>query len=130
MLLVPEDYSLLLESDLAHVGQPMVPVEISVLLGSDFANVGRPMEEFQSMSTGLVQPVYSMIQLYKAAWLVQPGLVQPVSDDAIDDAMAVLGYFRDSPCCARCRMRGWYRHRLEQAGLGMHWDIHMSLTFE
>jgi hypothetical protein len=54
------------------------------------------MEHFQSLSTGLVQPVvatYSMIQLYKAA-----GLVQPVSDDA----MAVLCHFRDcSTCCAR-----------------------------
>jgi hypothetical protein len=89
----------------------VVPVEISVLLESDFADVGRPMvhlytldqqavlatmEHFQSLSTGLVQPVvatYSMIQLYKAA-----GLVQPVSDDA----MAVLCHFRDcSTCCAR-----------------------------
>ena len=74
----------------------VVPVEISVLLESDFADVGRPMEQFQSMSTGLVQPVvatYSMIQLYKAA-----GLVQPVSDDA----MAVMCHFRDcSTCCAR-----------------------------
>ena len=63
------------------------------------------MEHFQSLSTGLVQPVvatYSMIQLYKAAGLVQPGLVQPVSDDAMDDAMAVLCHFRDcSTCCAR-----------------------------
>jgi len=93
----------------------VVPVEISVLLESDFADVGRPMvhlytldqqavlatmEHFQSLSTGLVQPVvatYSMIQLYKAA-----GLVQPVSDDAMDDAMAVLCHFHDcSTCCAR-----------------------------
>ena len=79
----------------------MVPVEISVLRESDFADVGGPMEQFQSMSTGLVQPVvatYSMIQLYKAAGLVQPGLVQPVSEDAMDDAMAVLCHFC-STCC-------------------------------
>ena len=103
ILVVPEEIPVLLESDFAHVGRPMVPVEISVLRESDFADVGGPMEQFQSMSTGLVQPVvatYSMIQLYKAAGLVQPGLVQPVSDDAMDDAMAVLCHFC-STCCAR-----------------------------
>ena len=92
---------MLLESEFAHVGRPMVPVEISVLRESDFADVGGPMEQFQSMSTGLVQPVvatYSMIQLYKAAGLVQPGLVQPVSEDAMYDAMAVLCHFC-STCC-------------------------------
>ena len=113
----------------------VVPVEISVLLESDFADVGRPMvhlytldqqavlatmEHFQSLSTGLVQPVvatYSMMQLYKAAGLVQPVRamcnldalheweVAPmlVSPGLVtDDAIAVLCHVRDcSTCCAR-----------------------------
>ena len=58
------------EPDLAHVGRPMVH-----LYTLDQQAVLATMEHFQSLSTGLVQPVvatYSMMQLYKAAGLVQP----------------------------------------------------------
>ena len=60
------------EPDLAHVGRPMVQL---YTLHQQAVLATPPMEHVYSLPTGLVQPVvatYSMMQLSKAAGLVQP----------------------------------------------------------